>query len=129
MRFEVYDDVLGVKEASWLALKHRLYIPGWSLYDVFRKAIVRPENYAISLCFSDEEIPIGVGVIEKVEPWPGAKKWIQVFVRKSQRRQGIGRQIVERLVKIVPDFEWGIGMKGSRDFWNEVTNKKRRIHD
>lgn len=114
----VYNDPLSVKYACMEARKARLFIPGWNLFDTFIHAMKEPENYAV--CFYVEDgVKIGVGIVEK-EFIIGYDKFMQVFVRKQHRRKGIGRQIVQALAKIEPDFQYGEGSKGSLNFWNNV---------
>lgn len=118
---EVYTEASDVVEACKQARKARLFVPGWNLFGTYVHAMENPEMYAI--CFYVEDgVKLGVGIVELDSDWD-EHHYMQVFVRHNQRKQGIGRQIVEKLCTIKPDFEYGEGSAGSLIFWEKVTNK------
>jgi len=82
------------------ALKYRLYVPGWCLSEKLVEMRKDPsaDNHKIAICYKDG-IPVGVATIHIYYNKPSV--WI--FVKKDQRRQGIGKLLVKCLNKNV-DF-------------------------
>jgi GNAT superfamily N-acetyltransferase len=76
--------------AASIALKHRLFVPGWCLSGAM-KCIRKGHNIedARMAIAYDSDTPVGVCLYEQTAGL------IQVFVRKSHRRRGIGRSLVE----------------------------------
>jgi GNAT superfamily N-acetyltransferase len=76
--------------AAFMALKHRLFVSGWRLSGDLKR--VRKghnvENVRIAVAY-DSDTPVGVSLYDHTTGL------IQVFVRKSYRRRGIGRNLVE----------------------------------
>lgn len=99
--------------AASIALKHRLFVSGWLLSGAM-KCIRKGHNIedARMAIAYDSDIPVGVSLYDRTTGL------IQVFVRKSYRRRGIGRKLVENFKK----FEvYGIrGIDGSSHFFRNV---------
>lgn len=111
--YKLYTGVK-TKEAAELALKYRLYVPGWSLCGEYVHLIqMNPErmhqNHRMVLAF-DGDTPVGAMVHTS---WCS----LMAFVRVKYRRQGIGSQMVKHM-KIRPvDCTAGEGLRGTKNFW------------
>lgn len=106
---------LTTKEVCSLALKHRLYVSGWCLHSELSNCGGWGAREAA--IYLSNGIPVGVAVIASGHD-------IQVFVRKSQRRKGIGRKLVEHMRAHFPAhanrMDGGYGIKGSLEFWKST---------
>lgn len=94
-----------------VALKARLYVNGWQLSGELvkiRKGSVRAQ---VALAYDTDGVPVGVSV-------RGEGNWLNVFVRKSHRKNGVGTLLVEALKS--EDVRAGYGIVGSLSFWNKV---------
>lgn len=83
------------------ALKYRLYVPGWLLSERLVEMRKDPsvDNHQIAICYKDG-IPVGVATVFNKKY---SKHHVWIFVKKDQRRQGIGKLLVKCLNKNV-DF-------------------------
>lgn len=103
-----------VLEAINIALKAKLYVPGWALQPYLSWLRRRGErswvDVTIRLAFNGET-PIGIGVRHIDGPYNP-----MCFVRPQYRRKGIGSKLVEGFS--FDEYEEGI--KGSDQFWRKV---------
>lgn len=105
---------LSDEEACKLALKHRLYVSGWMLNGQLRGGAKYGAVRHASI-YTQAGVPVGVTVVTNAND-------IQVFVRKSHRRKGIGSKLVAHAMKCMGDraagIDAGTGLQnGSRQFW------------
>lgn len=123
-----------VSRRAEIAIKHRLYLPGWQMKQHLLKALENPELYYIELSYIDN-IPVGVmlGRHSLYNKCVGGKPpearyrrptrckvvGLQSFVRKAYRRQGHATAMVQR-IKAYSDnqrFAACEGIEGSGEFW------------
>ena len=111
------DDTLA--QGADIALKHRLYVSGWSLSHIL-KAIRDPSSSYSSL-YSTSAIaivavkgtPVAVAVYRRDE--------INTFCRKSMRRCGYGSLAVTKIKETVKDkIRYFPGIKGSGSFYDNL---------
>jgi len=116
------------QEACKLALKHRLFVAGWMLNGQLHRGASRDsDRYGGVLhaaVYLEGGVPVGVAVVTHYSD-------IQVFVRKSERRNGIGSKLVSHMKELMGAsagaMDAGTGLvKGSRQFWNA---NKIRMYD
>ena len=104
-----------------IALKNRLYVSGWCLSGSLRYARENPNNKLVLLHYDDDGIPVGVLYASHYYSDITLQDYtnVQVFVRKSKRNRGIGKELVNKLKELSPNtkFTWDCGIKGSRMFW------------
>lgn len=106
-----------VQEAADIALKNRLYVSGWELSYLLKYIRERENNdtYKISLAYKNNK-PIGVCV-------KTFNNYVQVFVRKEERRQGIGTTLVQKTLGARrKNFYYERGVSYSIDFFEKVKN-------
>jgi len=100
-----------------LALKNRLFVPGWMLSEwlVNVRKDPRVDFHNIAICQVDG-ITVGVSVVQDNDV-------IWIFVKKSYRHQGIGRRLIKCLDRNLPfsciqgHYR---GAPGSVDFFKKV---------
>lgn len=117
------DTTLSIKDICTLALKHRLYVPGWSMHDYFTWYLNGSDHRIkhAAMYFVDG-IPVGVAFVQ-------GSLSMQCFVRKSMRRQQIGSKLIDYLREEVnSEDRWlldaGIGVKAySGKFWKSNSIK------
>lgn len=107
--YEGHDIVKGCK----LALKHRLFVGGWSLRDEY-KICIEDKTGRLALLFKDG---IPVASMLQVEHYNG-KSEVQAFTRSTYRRKGYGTLCYEALG--FPKASCGPGVDGSENFWKKV---------
>ena len=98
------------KYAADIALQARLYVSGWQLSGDLvriRKGSVKAQ---VALAYDPSGDPVGVSVREG--------NWLNVFVRKSHRRNGVGTLLVKALKN--EHIRAGYGIVGSLSFWDKV---------
>ena len=104
---------LTAQEAAAIALKNRLYVSGWGLssqLSLISKG--KMPDAKVVLCEKDGKC-VGVAVrISKGKYWNTA-----VFVRKSERRQGIGSKLLSNVK--TDDSIAGYGIEGCQNFWDK----------
>ena len=89
-----------------IALQARLYVSGWQLSGDLvniRKGSVKAQ---VALAYDPSGDPVGVSVREG--------NWLNVFVRKSHRRNGVGTLLVKALKN--EHIRAGYGIVGSLSF-------------
>ena len=108
---------LTIAEVCKIAITNRLFVPGWCM----RHEMKYPFAVRQAALFYDGEKPVGVAIVSEYYD-------IQVFVRKSHRRQGIGRVLVAHLrKKMGPNaskLDAGKGNKASIRFWAAMKMKR-----
>ena len=123
VEIRVSKDSKDILEYANAAIKHRLYVNGWSILRIL-KNIVQEDgvvNPTIALAYTCDNIPIGICIL-----WAGG---LNTFVRKSFRKKGIGKALVKSLVKPHdnrPFFRRGI--KGSDIFYRKCFRKENGTH-
>lgn len=76
-----------IKKAANEALKHRLYVSGWLLSRELKWARAKPAYLKnITITYKHNK-PVGVIICR----WDNM---LQIFVRKSERKQGIGSKMI-----------------------------------
>lgn len=100
------------QEAAKIALRSRLYVSGWGLSGQLVKIT---KGYVpdakVALCEKGGKY-VGVAINKVNGCWNTA-----VFVRKSERRKGIGSKLLEH-VKTTNSYA-GYGIEGCQHFWNK----------
>jgi GNAT superfamily N-acetyltransferase len=97
--------------AADIALKNRLYVSGWQLSYILkdiRSGHQHQIGSKVAIYYEDKE-PVGVAVITKYCS-------VQVFVRQSERRKGIGSALVKALSGGQRCYAQQ-GIHGSEQFW------------
>lgn len=98
--------------AASIALNHRLFVSGWSLSGDLRQ--IKNGNSHVGArvaIYYKDSTPVGVCLQKQYG-------FIEVFVRKSERCNGIGRQLVQQF-KSKKSYAM-CGVDGSEVFWNKV---------
>lgn len=112
IEIKTYTKPEDVKEAASLARKHRLYVPrNWCMIHDLREAMQSPYYYKISLAFKNN-VPVGVSLSNS--------GFVQTFVRKSERRKGIGTMVTKPLVNDRMYASEGLKKGQSEKFWEHV---------
>jgi len=96
------------------AISNRLYVSGWLLRNQLEKLIVTyGHHHTIVLCESvGSNKPIAVGIRNN------ETNCVMIFVRKAERRKGIGTVIGKILLN---EKAWSLaGIDASVDFWNSL---------
>lgn len=104
-----------LREGAALALKHRLYVPGWTLFGVLvglRNARFTCQDQ-LAMTFVDGE-PVALAVYEK---W---HHQVMAFTKRAHRLRGYGTMAVSEL-----RFDRNIvfadeGVRGTRQFWRSA---------
>jgi len=108
-----------LEKGAEIALKNRLYVPGWSMYSNLKESpysvlklivIARVDNKAV-----------GCGLITK--EYRDEDDFCSVFVRRKYRRQGIGRAIYAQAKKSLRrkrDFDISAVTDTQQKFWDKV---------
>ena len=112
-------------EGAVLAIKHRLYVHGWSLFPIlkhFQQEGAGEAKDELSLVMVDD-VPVAVGVYQY--------RWRQVmcFVRAAARRQGFGSMAIGARTFSRRSAYGDEGTPGPAGFWaaNRVDVRMRRI--
>lgn len=104
------------QEACKLAIKHRLFVSGWMMNHQLHLGARDSGHVMLAAVYMEADVPIAVTVVTRYND-------IQVFVRKSARRRGIGSKLIEYARKTLKEsqanrLDAGIGLiSGSREFW------------
>lgn len=115
-----------IQEYASLALKHRLYVSGWTLSYYLKSAREKPETAKGLVLALVDDIPVGV-VITKSYGTSG------VFVKKAFRRHKIGTKLIKALtdsIQIKDDTDYASFQahdKRSSNFFNK--QKRIRVSD
>jgi len=103
------------------ALKYRLFVPGWLLSEKLVNMRKEPDfnEHKIAICYNDG-IPVGVVTLHNNQLSNKYYTWI--FVKKSERRKGVGKLLIKCINKNV---EYAIdghfnGAPGSVKFFEKV---------
>jgi len=115
-RYEVHTERPNSIRAAKLGLKNRLYVSGWQLSYELRGLILRPGGKMIVLAYK-EDLPIGILFGKR-------SGLVMVFVRKAERRQGIGTQLYCEAAKILKTKIWNDeGIEDSDVFFANAKEK------
>jgi len=108
-------------EGAKIARKYRLFVPRqWRLSEEFKDICESPEyftNSKIVMAFKDKK-PVGVVLKNN-------SNLIQAFVRKSERRQGIGSVLVSKVKSKDSYAMTGLKKGQSKKFWQQTGVKFR----
>lgn len=96
-----------------IALKHRLYVSGYALSGLLKQIRAGTQVGRVMLHYEDG-IPVGVLVYCEYS-W----NQIQIFVRKSMRRKGIGSKMIKNLKPFCKELRVGRGSDASEKFWKK----------
>lgn len=111
----VEQSKVGLRRQILIALKHRLYRPGWMLYGQYKAWLDNiPTGMKIAIAYADAD-PIGIAVLDGTTSYQD----LQLYVKTAYRRQGIGRRMVRRLKPVV-GFSWHLGTKESPWFFEAM---------
>ena len=105
------------KELADIALKNRLYVSGWSLTEVLQDIRKGKQEAHVAIAY-DGDTPIAVSIF--MEKYRNGWDHVQVFVRKSYRRNGIGKRLVNRLCKNKKNVFAIYGVDQSVDFFENL---------
>lgn len=109
-------------ENAKIAIKNHLYISGWTLLDSLKEVVnnKKGNSYYVNIAYRDNK-PIAVIYATSTH--------IQIFVKKEYRRRGIGKQLINRLIKYTgkKDFKVYKGIHESTLFWNSFKKIKLNI--
>lgn len=105
------------------ALKAKLYVDGWQLYDDYVFWLTQTkelESLRVALAYVDNE-PIGIAVVQfhSANKLYGPKNSLKVFVKDQYRRQGIATDMA-LAARPGHNFEYGVGCDGSENFFAKM---------
>ena len=124
VEIRVSKDSKDILEYANAAIKHRLYVNGWSIFRLLKNVVqwngvVNPPT--IALAYTCDNIPVGICILRAGK--------LDTFVRKSFRKKGIGKALVNSLVKPQDNpprvFR---GIKGSDIFYRKCFRKENGTH-
>lgn len=124
VEIRVSKDSKDILEYANAAIKHCLYVNGWSIYRILKNVVqgngvVNPP--AIALAYTCDNIPVGICILRA-----GV---LDTFVRKSFRKKGIGKALVNSLVKPQDNHPRVFrGIKGSDIFYRKCFRKENGTH-
>ena len=124
VEIRVSKDSKDILEYANAAIKHCLYVNGWSIFRILKNVVqwngvVNPPT--IALAYTCDNIPVGICILRA-----GV---LDTFVRKSFRKKGIGKTLVNSLVK--PQDNPPVvfrGIKGSDIFYRKCFRKENGTH-
>ena len=106
-------------EMASLALKSRLYVSGWDMSYFLKRArdlqSFRDKSIVVIAFSTETNTPVGAAIV--------CKQDIGVFVRKSERNKGIGKELVNAVTKAVgseTEIVVATGIKGSGEFFKKA---------
>ena len=116
-----------VKYMASLALKHRLYVSGWCMSYSLKRArdlqSFREKSVVVIALSTETNTPVGAAIV--------CRKDIDVFVRKSERNKGIGKELVNAVTKAVgreTEIFVATGSKGSSEFFKKAFSAAGRSY-
>ena len=129
VEIKVSKDSKDILEYANAAIKHCLYINGWSIFRILKNVVqengvVNPPVIALAYTCDNitcDNIPVGICILRS-----GV---LDTFVRKSFRKKGIGKALVNSLVK--PQDNPPVvfrGIKGSDIFYRKCFRKENGTH-
>ena len=124
VEIKVSKDSKDILEYANAAIKHCLYINGWSIFRILKNVVqwngvVNPPT--IALAYTCDNIPVGICILRAGK--------LDTFVRKSFRKKGVGKALVNSLVK--PQDNPPVvfrGIKGSDIFYRKCFRKENGTH-
>lgn len=93
------------------ALLARLYVPGWSMSGWLKRASKGCTHFEKIAVYREAGKPVGAAIVDD-------EGLVNVFVRKSFRRKGIGRKLMDALKS--DKLEGRYGIQGSLEFFSAV---------
>lgn len=112
---KVFLDREGAVAAAKLGLKQRLYVSGWDLSYALREFIEGTYDGFVILAYDEAEKPVGILYGEN------EYGMIMLFVRKAERRQGIGTLLYCAAANILKDkIDNDFGIDGSYPFFRKM---------
>jgi GNAT superfamily N-acetyltransferase len=124
----VYSDEVGIKNATKLARRHRLFVNGWNLKDSYKDILSGYDTKTVSVAmYFDGEKPVGICLIQN--NYHGTAYETSFFVRGAYRRKGIAKQLFETLRCGFTDKEIHLysGNKASHVFFNGLKRMYRNV--
>ena len=129
VEIRVSKDSKDILEYANAAIKHCLYINGWSILKILKNVVqengvVNPPTIALAYTCDNitcDSIPVGICILRAGK--------LDTFVRKSFRKKGIGKALVNSLVK--PQDNPPVvfrGIKGSDIFYRKCFRKENGTH-
>jgi GNAT superfamily N-acetyltransferase len=107
-----------------IALKHRLFVSGWTLSGDLIGLRDRQYSQGTIAVGYIGDLPVAVSVADNNRVIKYL--FIQAFVRKQFRGNGIGRAVAAKLIKSIRASDYtittGDGITGSDKFWESVKN-------
>ena len=100
---------LDVVKGAELALKHRLYVAGWSMSGTLQRMIKYPQTYHGLALGSLNGVPVTIVLHDSYH--------YMAFCRKALRRNGYASQCFKALN--VRGMDAGGGIDGSDHFWRK----------
>ena len=129
VEIRVSKDSKDILEYANAAIKHCLYINGWSIFRILKNVVqwngvVNPPTIALAYTCDNitcDNIPVGICILRA-----GV---LDTFVRKSFRKKGIGKALVSSLVtqQDNPPVVFR-GIKGSDIFYRKCFRKENGTH-
>lgn len=106
-----------------IALKNRLYVSGWMLLPHLKAIRDGKITSVVKIHYENGK---AVGVVTMNKPYEGFDPEhfdtkvtnVEIFVKKSYRKKGIGRQLIAQLEECPKFGGWGV--EGSNLFWRKV---------
>ena len=134
--YTAYNTEEEIKKACEIAVKSRLYVPGWTMREFLTDNIHEIES---AIIVRDENRSIGLGLIVREIPYakrgPFCNKsdlvtWFMVFVRKSHRRKGIASEIFNKFKSSYgTDMVIAQHNKGSQKFFGSLEENLKQHPD
>lgn len=124
VEIKVSKDSKDILEYANAAIKRRLYVNGWTIFRILKNVVqengvVNPPT--IALAYTCDNIPVGICILRAGE--------LDTFVRKSFRKKGIGKALVNSLVKPQDNHPCVFrGIKGSDIFYRKCFRKENGTH-
>ena len=117
-------------ENAKIALKHRLFVPGWQMRELLLQAAGRKQPLSpmvVELLYRGDQ-PVAVGLSKyTLSENIRVSCIVHVFVRKTHRRQGLGRQLVHQLTQTAHQHHCEVkcfnGVDGSEVFWQRMSEQ------
>ena len=100
-----------------IAIKYKLYVPGWSLRKYFNHALADPSGYTMALAYVDC-VPVGVAFVRLDQDWGDH---IVCFVKPAHRRKGIATALTNTVKNKCKNKTYALtGCLKSQVFWENV---------
>tara|TARA_R110000824_G_scaffold12226_3_gene53492 strand:- start:868 stop:1248 length:381 start_codon:yes stop_codon:yes gene_type:complete len=113
------------KVGAQIALSNRLFVPGWNLFWALKDIVYikkHPNDKLILIAYNND-VPIGIAYVFTYSK----KHYIQLFVRKAERRNGVGKALWNKAqitLNHKNDFRYHEGGQDSQKFFPKITKGK-----